>query len=651
MSSIGKSRRDVPSLPPDGSSADLCAKAPPVYLSLWELLLVQSTGDHERQELLSAYHAVEGAVGLPPLARNLSISKTLDIRKFLLNSCIRRAALDDASIAVGPVLVTRMKIALRFTEVYRSKFLRWEFLKCTMMHGVHNNGVLADEQSEGSAVSLPLRCTNEPVADGANVDEVCLSIYHTKMALLFSRDALNLYDVLFRHLTSRGGVITRQVYFAIMLLFIRSTVVHLADEDVHKLIAADFEVDCRDALNLLHRLKSSDPRRRASVRNLIRSFRVTDETPDPDTSEMMDNRAFQRFCASLAFVWLEGSNFSELSLFVGSISRLWLLKTEFFDLDFVHKYSQASYVAPRRSLIPNVDGVCSDRVLDVVLRYEVVKSIFVRFPMYTSAHEDVLQQHTLRVENWLLSTRAGNQIASKRRKKSTMHKEGFAFGLKPEVEAARALDGDDEIRIEALPAQSGKLAATRRKSSVPATQQQTSHNSPVTQQDVFQSDLKVNVTAAAITTPRQTLRGVNQLIGLDVARQARHAANAPTLRQVQYKCYRMAPIVEAPSGPYASRLDASTVSTVRALPSIMQHHHKGKPLIGVRNFHMERLQEAMKAESNASMRNANTSWLLPEIRPPKLNDRNGTRAASSLDTYDLGCNELLATMRQSFTPW
>lgn len=664
---IGFSRRDVVDVNKEGRDAlstDTLSSPPQVCLSLWELLLVQSHGDAERQELLAAYRAVESSVGLPPLAQNLFISKTLNIRKFLLNSCIRRAALDEASVNVGPVVLTRMKVARRFTERHRAKFLRWEFVKSCMMHGMHVNGVLTDEQGEGSAVSLPLRCTKEPLVllSGSEADAGCQAIFKQKMELLFCNDALHLYDTLFRHMTQRGGMITRPVYFAVMLLFVKATLVHLPDEDIHKLIAADFEVDCAETLSLMQRMRSSDPKRRASVRNLLAAVRSnsvtgTDGTLDINTCEMMDARVFQRFCGSLAFVWLEGTNFSELSLFMSSFSQLLLPKTEYFDLDFCQKYSQATYLPPARSLIPNVDGITSERLLDVILRYETVKSIFIRFPMYTSAHEEVLKQHTQRAEQALLTAFSSPASTTKRRKKSLMGHDGFVFGLRPHEESARVAQEDDTSSFRGtksrhLDKSMVTIGTTRRPS------ESSDRSEPNTMGDSFTTDFLMKVTEAVLETPRQSLRKVVGAVGLDVPQKSRHATDAPTLRQVQYMAYRNAPrhYSTANIDMFSSRLDASTISTSHDLPSVMQHHYRGatknkyedKRRVA-HNVFMERLNETVRAEANASM-NA-PSRLLPEIRRPRIVDSNRTRAASSLLTYDLGLNQLIASYDRSKTPW
>jgi hypothetical protein len=660
---IARSRREIPIT--DGntltSSNDATTVPPPICLSLWELLLVQSHGDAERQELLAAYRSVEATVGLPPLAQNLFISKTLNIRTFLMSSCIRRAALDDASISAGNVLLTRMKVARRFTERYRAKFLRWEFLKAALMHGMHRDGTLTDEQGEGSAVSLPLRCTKEPCITSltADVEAACASIFNSKMDLLFSKDALHLYDTLFRQLTSRGGIITRPVYFAIMLLFIKATLVHLPIEDIHKLIAADFEVDCAEMLSLMQRMKSSDPKRRASVRNLLAAMRsnsISGDAPlDTNTSEMMDARTFQRFCGSLAFVWLEGTNFSELSLFMTSISRLLLTKTEYFDLDFCQKYSQDNYLPPARSLIPIVDGITTDRVLDIVLRYETVKSIFIRFPMYTSAHEEVLKQHTQRSEQCLLTALAG-PAATKRRKKSMTSRDGFAFGLRPREESSR-VDQDEDASSRSRSVKS----STRHEASELLIGGRPSVSSDRLEDSMgnsFASDFLVKVTEAVLETPRRAATKAAGVVPLDVPQNCRHASDAPTVRHVQYKAYRTAPprTTNALHDLFSSRLDKGAMTTARDLPSVMQHHYVGNTTAtyevkrrATSNVFMERLAEAIKAESNASM-NA-PSRLLPELRPQRFVEENRTRAASSMFAYDLGVGQLLSTYDRSRTPW
>ncbi|CUG85446.1 Hypothetical protein, putative [Bodo saltans] len=659
---IAQSRREMPNRGQDNPSDDANVSPPQLCLSLWELLLVQSHGDAERQELLAAYRAVESTVGLPSLAQNLTVSKTLNIRRFLMNSCIRRAALDDASINVGPVLMTRMKVARRFTERYRAKFLRWEFLKSAMMHGMHINGVLTDEGGEGSAVSLPLRCNKEPCITSAtnDVDAACTAIFNARMELLFSKDALHLYDTLFRQLTSRGGIITRPVYFAVMLLFIKATLVHLSDEDIHKLIAADFEVDCAEVLSLMQRMKSSDPKRRASVRNLLVAMRSNsfggggDVALDANSSEMMDARTFQRFCGSLAFVWLEGTNFSELSLFMTSFSRLLLTKTEYFDLDFCQKYSPLSYLPSARSLIPSVDGISNDRTLEIILRFETVKAIFIRFPMYTSAHEEVLKLHTQRFEQCLLAGSAAPTSTTKRRKKSTIGRDGFAFGLRPCEESSR-VSQDEEV-------------STRSKSVKPSVHPDKSvlmignrpslssdHHTDDSMGNSFASDFLVKVTEAVLETPRRMItRNARGVVPLDVAQNCRHASDAPTVRQVQYKSYRVAPqSCHVPRDLFSSRLGGSTAH--RELPKVMQHHYVGKAgtfemkrRVGT-NIYMDRLGEAMKAQASASL-NA-PSRLLPELRPQRFLQEDRTRAASSMFTYDLGLDQLLSTYDRSRTPW
>ena len=219
-------------------------------VSLWQLLLTQHSVDAKVKE----YDAVRldpvkivkkvspetakvlesgSATGLP--------SKIFDIRALVSLLDIKRTATDDASITPCNVFRDRLEFFRRFATGFREKFIRWEILRISMLSGFHTDAVLKDKRA-GRELTVPLKLSRVPV--------VIPDSYHIRMSMLNDPLLVRRISDLYQSLTLTRGPISRSVYYALYHCFIKAMLLHLTEQDIHRLITLDMDIDCAEYFNM-----------------------------------------------------------------------------------------------------------------------------------------------------------------------------------------------------------------------------------------------------------------------------------------------------------------------------------------------------------------------------------------------------------------
>lgn len=694
---------------------DAGATSSETKLSLWQLLAVQATGDKERRELLAGYAAVANSVGGEgtSLARNLEIGRTIDMVAFLQTKSIRRASLDDAAVRPARVVLQRLQLARRMAAPHAAKFVRWEFIKAGMIHGMHRDGVLYDDQGSGSAINIPLRMTGDinrispltsaqqdirsaPVGKGpldARREQQFQQWYQERATLLFSEDSMREVNQLFVELSQKGGAITRPVYFAMMLIFCKFMLVHLSDVEIHELIAADFAVDCAEFARVVGKLTSPDARRRtsmfeslpedirASVGSILArkadeathlrrqsstvshqpSLTSSDQEIDVDTAyavadsmEVLHRHAFQRFVASLAFIWMESSSPFEFSQFVHALRSMWIPRLEYFDLDFVARFvASRDYLPSDTSLIPNVEGaLASDDVIGIHCKYEIIRSLCIRFPMFTAGKNDVLRRAKQQVSliSSFLQKAGGLERRASRIKRANVGCGSFVFGIGVASEQQRTEDTLDD----AAPPPQFVLGQPRDGLGCVAHVVHLDDACEVSHSCVFDDPggasggvgVSIPVVETQFGSPlRADMHNVPRFVGLKVPFKQRTASMAPTIRSAQYLSFKPhTDSQDVEHAKFGSRLlsRSHSVASSNRLPDIVRHvYHKqnighrssSEMRGGVQSHSSEWLDESLRQECRAVYGRPGT--LAPVHSPLSLSPN---QAAPTL-RYDLGTSD------------
>lgn len=417
-------------------------------LSLWQLLLLDATSNDACRELLTLYHTTSDSEAKSSVMESIACGTNFSVRELMQMMRIHRGQLDEESLRLSTPMEIRLRMCRRTDVRLRSKFIRWEVLRLMMMHGMHREAVLIDEQASGKSIRIPLRLSRLPsLTKTSNLE----AVYNTIHANIFLPEVTDKIVELYFDLLRVGGAITKDVYFALMLMFCKHTLVHLSEAEIFKLISLDAPIDLNESTKA-----RTFTRRTSSTRNLKAAA---------DDKNAMTARTFTLLIASLAFIWIESTAISEVFLFVEGLRDLWVPRCFVLDIDFYRRYSQSppsvenSLVA---SAIP-VAALHSDKQLELFAREEVLRSLFIRFPMFTVGKEHVAEDRRRqwqfdaekeedsekdKIRSQLALLSFGKRRRSRASRSFLASEPGWGFGVKPEGEMKRAALFDDEEMLD-----------------------------------------------------------------------------------------------------------------------------------------------------------------------------------------------------------